>query len=313
MRLSTPQSLPEFQRMFPDEEACQQYLLKLRWPGGFVCPNCGGTAHYAYPHRRAIVCKACRRHLRLTAGTIMHRSKVPLLTWFYGAFLTATLTPGVSAVQLQRQLSISRYETAFQLLHKLRSAMVAPGRERLHGCVEVDETLIGGIHQGGKRGRSTEKKTLVVGAAEVRKGKKKRGPLVGRVRLRAIPDATGTTLDAFMQEHVLTGTTVLTDGHAGYDGLRSLGYDHQPEVAADLPLIHREFANLKTWLRGTHHDRVERQHLQAYLNEFAFRHNRRFWPFSAFQRVLQIGIATAAPTYRELYEADEFGTGTHAG
>jgi transposase-like protein len=312
MHLPAPQSLPEFQRMFPDEEACQQYLMKLRWPEGFLCANCGGTEHYAYPHRRAVVCKACKKHLRLTTGTIMHRSKVPLVTWFYGAFLLATLTPGLSAVQFQRQLGLSRYETAFQLLHKLRSAMVAPGRERLHGCVEVDETLIGGMHKGGKRGRSTEKKTLVVGAAEVRKGKKN-GLSVGRVRLRAIPDATGTTLDTFMQEHVLIGTTVLTDGHAGYDGLTSLGYDHQPKIAADLPLIHREFANLKTWLRGTHHDRVERQHLQAYLNEFAFRQNRRFWPFSAFQRLLQIGIGTAPPTYRELYDGDEFGTGTHTG
>ena len=318
MPLPAPTSIREFQQAFPDEDACLRYLFNLRWPDGFVCPSCDGTAHYSYPARKAVVCKVCRKHIRLTAGTMMHRSKLPLSTWFYAAFLTSTLTPGISAVQFQRQLGIKRYETAFHVLHKIRSAMVAPGREPLHGLVEIDETFVGGVHRGGKRGRSTEKKTLVVGAVEVRLGKKKKGkkerPLVaGRVRFRAIPDASAATLDAFVWEHVSAGAVVLTDGHQGYVNLAKMGYDHQPEVAAELPLVHREFANLKTWLRGTHHDRVERQHLQAYLNEFSFRHNRRFWPFSAFHRVLSIGMSVAAPTYRQLYNADEFGRELHPG
>ncbi len=310
MSIHAPRSLREFQQLFPDEAACQEYLSTLRWPDGFVCPTCGGTSHYSYPERSANVCKSCRKHVRLKAGTMMHRSKLPLSTWFYAAFLASTLTPGISAVQFQRQLAIKRYETAFQLLHKIRSAMVAPGREPLHGQVEVDETLVGGVHRGGKRGRSTETKTLVVCAVEVRPGKKRR-VVAGRVRLRAIPDATAPTLEGFMREHVVTGTTVLTDGHGGYINLVQQGYDHQPEIEAELPLVHREFANLKTWLRGTHHDRVERQHLQAYLNEFAFRHNRRFWPFSAFQRLLTIGLGVTPPSYRELYGADEFGRVVH--
>ncbi len=190
--------------------------------------------------------------------------------------------------------------------------MVAPDREPLHGVVEIDETLVGGVHHGGKRGRSTEKKTLVVGAVEVRPGKK-RNLVAGRVRLRAISDASAATLDAFAGEHVSAETVVLTDDHQGYVDLKKMGYDHRPEVAAELPFVHREFANLKTWLRGTHHDRIERQHLQAYLNEFSFRHNRRFWPFSAFHRVLAIGMSVAAPTYRQLYDADEFGRDVHPG
>ena len=310
MKLPSPQTLPEFQSVFPNEEACLLYLFDLRWPGGFVCRRCTGRKHYSYPLRRTVVCKTCRTHVRLTAGTIMERSKQPLLTWFYGAFLTTTLTPGISAVQFQRQLGIGRYETAFQLLHKIRAAMVAPERELLHGCVEIDETLIGGVHKGGERGSSTQKKTLVIGAVEVRQGRK-RSVVAGRVRLRAIPDAACSAVVGFVQENVVPGTTVLTDGHNGYNALQRLGYQHRSEVAAALPLAHREFANLKTWLRGTHHDRVERKHLQAYLNEFAFRHNRRFWPFSAFQRVLQIAMKTAAPTYHELYQADEFGTDVH--
>ncbi len=150
----------------------------------------------------------------------------------------------------------------------------------------------------------------MIGAVEIRRGKK-RSAIAGRVRLSVIPDATAPTLVSFVQDNVAPGTTVLTDGHGGYNALQQMGYQHRPEVAADLPLAHREFANLKTWLRETHHDRVERKHLQAYLNEFAFRHNRRFWPFSAFQRVLQIAMRTTAPTYRELYQADEFGTDVH--
>jgi transposase-like protein len=312
MPLPAPKSLPEFQRQFSDEGACMEYLAALRWPAGFVCRGCGGKSQYLYPERREVVCKSCRKHVRFTAGTMMHRSKLPLSTWFYAAFLASTLKPGISAVQFQRQLGLKRYETAFQLLHRIRSAMVAPEREPLHGVVEIDETFIGGVHAGGKRGRSTEKKTLVAGAVEVRPGKK-RPVVAGRVRLRAIPDGSAATLDAFVREHIAPGTVVMTDDHGGYVNLVKSGYEHRPEVAAELPLVHREFANLKTWLRGTHHDRQERKHLQAYLNEFAFRHNRRFWPFSAFERVLSIGIGVQPFTYRELYDADEFGRSVHKG
>lgn len=189
--------------------------------------------------------------------------------------------------------------------------MVASGRERLRGTVEVDESLIGGVHLGGTRGRSTERKTLVAGAVEVRKAKKRGQRMAGRIRLRAVVDASAASLGGFLEDHVFPGTTILTDGHMGYHRVSAQGYDHRPETAATLPLIHREFANLKTWLRGTHHDRVERQHLQAYLNEFTFRHNRRFWPFSAFRRVLELGFQAPASTYREMYSTDEFGTGIH--
>jgi transposase-like protein len=240
----------------------------------------------------------------------MQRSKQPLLNWFYGIYLVTTLTPGISAAQLQKQLRIPRYETAFQMLHKIRSAMVAPGREPLHDKVEIDETMIGGIRPGGSRGRSNKQKTLVIGAVEVREGKKGK-PVAGRVRLRAISDASRETFETFVQDTVEVGSTVLTDGFASYDNLTLLGYYHEPEVGAPLDLIHREFANLKTWLRGTHHSRVERKHLQAYLNEFCFRHNRRYSPFHAFLRVLQLGIKAPSPTYGELYSTDDYGRGVH--
>jgi transposase-like protein len=320
MTLPSPQSLPEFQRLFSDEDACEDYLYDLRWPDGFVCPNCGSTQEpYWIESQRKVECADCGQHVYLTAGTIMHKSHTNLLTWFYGAFLVTTLTPGLSAVQFQKQMGISRYETAFQILHKLRAAMVNPDREPLRGVVEVDETYVGGTEPGATGGRGMEGKTLVVGAVEQRRSKdKRRSAQAGRLRLRVIEKATAKELTEFVEDHVEKGTTVLTDAWRGYDWLSDRGYDHvataeghRQTAAIILPLIHLEFANLKTWLQGTHHGRVEPQHLQAYLNEFVFRHNRRFWPFSAFQTVLRLGMQQGPQEYDTLYSASGTGRDVH--
>lgn len=161
MALPYPRSLPELQRLFPDEGACVRYLFALRWSNGWRCTaGCGGAEFILYDAGRSVFCRQCRKKTALSADTIMHRSKQPLLNWFYAAFLVSTLTPGISAVQLQSQLGISRNETAFQMLHKLRSAMLNPDREPLHGDVEVDETLVGGrTRKGAQKGRGTEHKT----------------------------------------------------------------------------------------------------------------------------------------------------------
>lgn len=319
-RIPYPASLIDFHRMFPEEGHAVAYLFKLRYPDGRPCrEDCEGP-FTLYRGGRVIHCRACRKNISLTAGTIMHRSKQPLLVWLYGAFLVTTLTPGISGVQFQRQMGLSRYETAFQMLHKIRAATVNPGRELLKGAVEVDESYIGGVAAGGKGGRSTETKTLVLGAVEVNaRAVAAGGRRAERVRFRVIPTASGTDLLKFVKEQVAQGTTIYTDGWKGYDGLAQAGYSHVPRIEGKssnaskiLPVIHREFSNLKTWLQGTHHGRVERRHLQAYLDELAFRHNRRFWKFSAFQRVLQIGVETQAPTYRDIYDADEHGRSVNA-
>lgn len=317
MPLPVPQSLPDFTRMFPDEAACVAYLTALRWPDGNVCGGRCGDANYSrYEGGRVVYCKSCGKKVNVTASTILHRSHTPILTWFYAAFLATTLTPGISAVQLGHQLGI-REETAFQMLHKLRSAMVSADREPLKGIVEADETYVGGAQRGGTVGRSTEGRTLVLGVVEVRTGGGERH--AGRVRLRVAPRADAAEINAFFAANVARGARVRTDGWLGYAGLKKRGYDHDattvgenPENAARLfPTIHREFANLKGWLSGTHHGRVERQHLQNYLNEFCFRHNRRFWRFSAFQRILQIGMTRKSPTYDDIYGADEYGRDVH--
>lgn len=329
-----PQSLPEFQRMFPDDAACAKYLEAIRWRDGFQCPKCGNTAPpYRFENRPGVLrCKGCKKDTALTAGTVMERTHTPLSTWFWAAFLVASLTPGMSAVQLQRQLGLTRYETAFQILHKLRSGMATTSGKigaRLH--VEVDETYVGGRTRG--KGRGVTDQVVVVGAVEVRqrvtkperedgKGKPRRGGrYAGRLRLAVVPDRTAKTLCGFVESAVETSTEmVVTDAHQGYAPLARMGYQHlavaergEPNVAEDyLPIIHLIFSNLKAWLNGVHHG-VSPDHLQAYLNEFVFRFNRRFYPFNAFRSLLGLSVATEAPTYAELYDGDWIHPGTTDG
>ena len=254
----------------------------------------------------------------------MHRSHTPLSVWFWAGYLVTSMTPGMSALQFQRQLGLRRYETAFQLLHKLRAAMVRPHRDRIGAPfpAEMDETWIGCRTRGEGRGR--HHKTLVVGVIEQRKRRKKKevddvspskalprrgGLYAGRLRLGVISDRSAKSLEAFAVESVEPGTHVTTDDWSGYDNLASKGYRltqvpqrGDPAVTeAWLPLIHLAFGNLKTWLNGIHHG-VSPQHLPAYLNEYTFRFNRRFYPFNAFRSLLGIVAATGPTTYDTFYD-----------
>lgn len=322
-----PQSLPEFQKMFPDDLACARYLEAVRWRDGFECPKCGVAAEpFRFANRPGVLrCKGCKRDTALTAGTVMERTHTPLSTWFWAAFLVASFTPGMSAVQLQRQLGLKRYETAFQILHKLRSGMVRTSGKigaRVH--VEVDETYVGGRTRG--KGRGVHESAIVVGAVEVRqrppvelrtngqrKAKPRRGGrYAGRLRLAMAADRTAKTLCGFVESNVDTmADMVVTDAWGGYGPLARMGYQHlavaergEPDVAEDyLPIIHLIFSNLKAWLNGVHHG-VSPDHLQAYLNEFTFRFNRRFYPFNAFRSLLGLSVTTESPTYTELYDGD---------
>lgn len=316
-----PTTIPQFQRVFPNETACAKYLEHLRWPHGFTCTKCGNSGDpYRFAKRTSVVlrCRVCQANVSLTADTVMKDSHTPLSIWFWGAYLVATQTPGQSALQFQRQLGLSRYETAFQMLHKLRAGMVRPERDAIGAQhpVEVDETLVGGRTKG--EGRGVHHKATVVGAIEVRarmpleKSKKhKRGVYAGRLRLRLVPGRGAKELTGFVQENVAHGAIVRTDGWKGYDDLAKLGYAHEPLVLdgdpertdAHLPMIHIAFSNLKTWLLGTHHG-VSQQHLQAYLNEFVFRFNRRFYPMTAFNSALGLAAHASGPTYEKLYSGE---------
>ena len=317
--LPFPRSLPEFQRLFPDEAACATYLEQARWSDGFACRHCGvADEPYRFANRSGVLrCRHCGRDTSLTAGTVMERTHTPLSVWFWAAYLVASQTPGMSAVQFQRQLGLSRYETAFQILHKLRVGMVRPDQDQIGAKpsepVEADETYLGGRTRG--EGRGVHHKTIVAAAVEVRHrerdstlNNRRNSRYAGRVRLAVVPDRGADALCGFVKSVVAPGARIITDDWRGYAGLTQYGYDHapiaergDPQVAEEfMPIIHLVFSNLKTWLRGIHHG-VSPQHLQAYLNEFTFRFNRRFYPFNAFRSLLGIAGDVTALTYAELY------------
>lgn len=230
----------------------------------------------------------------------MHKTRLPLRTWFWAAYLVSTFQPGISAKQLQRQLGVGCHETAWAMLHKLRGAMVAPERDPLKGEVEIDEFFLGGHVEGLKGGRQHGKKALVSIAIEVR------GQGSGRLRLRVLENSQAKTLEAFTKATTVPGAIVHTDGLPSYNGLPKLGYDHRPRKVASvepgeelLPRIHRAVSNLKAWMHGTHRG-VSDAYLQVYLDEYVFRHNRRGTPMAAFQTLLGLGAIHDPTTYGEM-------------
>ena len=297
-----PQTLADFDRWFAAEEGCRGYLVKVRWPSGFRCPRCSGVE--AWLTRRGLMhCKECGHQASITAGTIFQGTRSPLRQWFRAMWWVTAQKNGASALGLQRILGIGSYETAWTWLHKLRRAMVRPGRDRLCGEVEADETFVGGVEEGGG-GRHLGKKALVAVAAEVR------GPAIGRIRLQQIRDASSESLLGFVRQAVAPGAVVVTDGLPSYLGLAAAGYVHRVKVVrgsgerADtlLPRVHRVAALLKRWLLGTHQGGVERAHLPYYLDEFTFRFNRRASRHRGllFYRLLQQAVLVDPVPYRRL-------------
>jgi hypothetical protein len=251
-------------------------------------------------HRLLWQCKDCAQQTSATAGTVMHGTHTPLRTWFWAAYLVATHHPGISAKQLQRQLGLSRYETAWLILQKLRRAMVAPERELLKGEVEIDEFWLGGYEEGLKGSRQHGKKALVGVAIEVR------GAGSGRLRLATLPDSSGATLRDFTVTTTEQGAIVHTDGLQSYRVLAKHGYDHRRRAQGTaapgeqlLPRAHRAISNLKAWMHGTHRW-VSDEHLPVYLDEYVFRHNRRGTPMAAFQTLLGLGAVHPPTTYHQI-------------
>lgn len=315
-----PTNLIAFCQMFPSDKECFDYLFKIRWPKDFCCPRCSTNGGYAIVSRKTVQCSnpVCRRQTSVTAGTVLHRSKQSLHIWFWGAYLLTNLTPSISAKQFQRQLGFKRYETAFCMLHKLRSALVAPGRDKLHGEIEVDEGYIGGKEEG-CIGRGAMKKQIVVGAVEVLRWvdpeTDEKRVRCGRVRLQVIKNVTGCTLKKFIKANAEKGATIITDGWRGYSSLNKTGYNHKVQLKANeedaLQKFHRVFSNLKTWLKGTFHGGTQAKHLQAYLNEFTFRFNRRYLPGNGFNRALGLAMEMDGPTYEDLYNVGRRGYWMH--
>ncbi len=271
-----PRCLLELENMFSTEEACRQYLARLRWPDGFRCPRCRQSSEIWPIRKNLLQCVACKYQASVTAGTIFQDTHTPLTVWFRAMWWVTTQKNGASALGLQRILGLKSYETAWTWLHKFRRAMVRPGRELLSGRVEVDECYIGAPEEE-MHGRGTTNKTLVVVAVEVN------GAGIGRIRFRQIPNASSTTLNRFLLESVASDSVVHTDGWRGYSKVRSLGYEHEVTVLKNrkeeaselLPHVHLVISLLKRWLMGTHQGAVSHKHLDYYLDEFTFRFNRR--------------------------------------
>ena len=268
-----PKTVLEWRNQFHDEAACRDYLVKLRWPQGFVCPRCQSVDAWQTA-RGLFFCRHCQYQASVTAGTLFADTNLPLRLWFEAIWHVTNQKYGASALGLQRLLGLGSYHTAWNWLHKLRRAMVRPGRDRLTGLVEVDETYIGGPRTG-KRGRGAAGKSLVlVMAQETEQG-------LGRIRLARVADASAASLEAALARSIEPGSRVRTDDWKGYRGLTALGYQHlvvrSEAVVGEnlLPLANRVTSLLKRWLLGTHQGAVRPTHLDYYLDEFTFRFNRR--------------------------------------
>jgi hypothetical protein len=294
--------LMEFDARFHSEEACREYLAQIRWPEGFRCPQCD-HAHAWVTARKLYHCTACGHETSLTAGTIFQDTRKPLMMWFRAMWFMTSQKSGASAMGLKEALGLASYQTAWTWLHKLRRAMIRPGRDRLQGNIELDETYIGGPEEG-LRGRKIENKSLVLIAVE-REGKR-----WARTRMRVVEDFCSKTILQFVNDSIEPGSVIRTDGLNSYLMLAENGYVHDrvvqqtsSETACELlPGVHRVASLLKRWLLETHQGAVSPQHLGYYLDEFSFRFNRRKSQHRGklFYRLMQQAVAIEPTPYHEI-------------
>lgn len=298
-----PKDFEEFLDWFQCEADCESYLEWVRWPAGFACPSCGGRKVWR-TDRGLWHCAACQRQTSVRVGTVFEGTQKPLRLWFHVMWLMMAQKTGLSARNLCDTYGFGSYQTAWGWLQKLRSVMIRSGRERLCGCVEMDETYIGGQKEGA-RGRGAAGKTLVLVAVEGNATK------LGRVRFRCVNAVDAETVEPFAQDYIEPGTVVVTDGLGAFNGLRASGFAHQPHVIGkegdtarqQLDHVHLVVSLLKRWLVGTHQGAVTPVHLQAYLDEFAFRFNRRLSTHRGklFHRLIQQSVTTRPPAVKSMY------------
>jgi transposase-like protein len=313
-----PMTFDEFVRQFSTEEQCRDYLYNLRWPDGFVCPRCGSKEYRAIGSKLH-ECKSCKRQTSVISGTIFQDTRNPLKTWFTAIWWITTQKYGASAEGLQQVLGLGSYETAWTWLHKIRKAMVRSDRTKLSGTIEVDETYIGGEEHSASSGRGTGNKVLVAIAVELKETSKssKTGLKIPcRVRLRVIDDASASSIKPFVTDNIEKGSEVVTDGWSGYTFLDKSGYKRTiyvqskaKSVGEMLPHVHLVISLVKRWLLGTHQGAVSEKHMQAYLEEYTFRFNRRNAAQRGllFYRLLEGAVNCPPLTYKDLVNMpDEF-------
>ncbi|MEF8727097.1 MAG: IS1595 family transposase [Accumulibacter sp.] len=304
-----PRNWSEFLDWFASEEACLAYLEKLRWPGGFVCPACGVAQEPYRSSRLRLMCRSCAHQGSVTAGTIFDKTRTPLRVWLAAAWYVTNQKLRVSALGLKRVLGLGSYETAWTMLHRLRRAMARPDRDLLKGEVEVDETYLAISDRdkpsSSKARKSRTNKILVAIAVEMHQPKG-----FGRIRLRRIDNDSDACVVPFVKGNVQAGARVRTDGSAAYRSLSKIGFEHsrQAMLGAEspahvtMPGVHRVASLIKRWILGTHQGSVQPGHLDAYLDEFVFRFNRRTSTSRGllFYRLMQQAVLTPPVTYQNV-------------
>jgi transposase-like protein len=298
-----PTTIFEFQEQFPDETSCWQYLRRVRWPQGFCCPRCEHRESYFLSRRRLEQCTACHYQASVTAGTIFHRTRLPLRVWFVAFFFVARHKQGISALQLQRDTGIGSYKTAWMLLHKVRSAPFPDPARRLTGLVEADESYVGAPHERGKRGGREVGRKILVGVTV-----ENRGAVAGAARMSVLEGITfEDDIGPFVRGTIDADEAVVrTDGLRSYQPLKQAGVRHERRVQGDparsaklLPWSHVLFSNLKSWLRGTFHG-VSKKHMPRYLDEFTFRLNRRWDELALFLAIVGRSLSSPPLPYASL-------------
>jgi transposase-like protein len=297
--------LVEFEEFFPDEDSCQRYLERLKWPDGFVCPACGEVGQAWRARRGVLLCPHCRKETSVTAGTIFEGTRKPLRLWFLVVREITSQKYGANALGIQRILGLKSYRTAWAWLHKLRRAMVRPGRSRLGDEVEVDECYVG-AEEAGLRGRQTIQKAIVAIAVEFNDGQ------IGRIRMRHVPNVSAKSLVGFVTDVVEPGSVVRTDGWPSYSRLGAQGFHHRVAVLSAspdpahvlMPSVHRVASLLKRWVRGTLQGGISKEHLPYYLDEFTFRFNRRSSRARGmlFYRLLEQAVRTGHIATHDLFK-----------
>jgi len=287
----------EFQNRFATEESCQEHLINTRWPDGFCCPRCASKKYYFITKRRLYQCSECNYQASVTAGTSFQKTRTPLQKWFWAIFLVSNDKRGYSALSLQNTIGVS-YPTAWHMLHKIRAAMADRDQQyELNGFVQLDDAFFGGPD--GLQGRGTEKTPVYVAVSTDEKGKPQ------FAKMEVVDAVNNNTAQKFITQAIETGCTVTTDGYTVYPQLKGLGYTHErvlssePEAEEKFHWVHTIIANAKAFIIGTFHG-LDVKHLQAYLNEFCYRFNRRYWRGQLFNRLLNACIIGPVLTYAEL-------------
>lgn len=299
--LHHPTTITELGELLPSEASARDYLTRLRWQAGFVCPKCNAKKAWVVPSRGLAECEQGHQ-TSVTAGTVLHKTRLPLRTWIYAVWFMTTHKNSMSAVQFQHQLGIRKYKSSFNLLHKIRDTIATRKRRRLSGTVEVDEFYVGGPEEGkGRAGRGALTKVLVVAAVEVvflQDRNENDLVVAGRCSMQIVPDATADSLRAFVEQHVEPGAKIATDAHRGYWWIdKEREFDHDVTVAKrtkdPLPTLGKVVTNFKRWWIGTHKGAIRAQHLQSYLDEYVYRFNRRRDRHGAFVGLLELLVRPA--------------------